>query len=201
MVTLAINSISFNVDANSLVEGGGAVLPVGAVAEGQFLKRSGASIVGAAAPSGGSLVEHVVRIADGAPMTDTSWTPDPILRRALMANEALYFEWWILFTSGVDADLKVGLLFPVGAEYWFATHSNVKCAPNETAVRNVVATTLGDYFEVAGHGATPMVVTLVGVVRNGATPGNMQLRAGQYVSIAPQPAVIKANSILRVWPL
>ena len=186
-----------------LTEAGGQALPIGPIADGQYLRRQGGGIVGVTLPppGGGAGVELIRRTVDGAPMTDASWVPDPVLRRALAANEALYFEWWVLFTSGVDSDLKVGLLFPAGAAYWFATHSNVKCAPNETAVRNVVATSLGDYFELAGHGPTPMVGTLVGVVQNGATPGDMQLRAGQYVGIASQPAVIKANSILRIWPL
>lgn len=190
-----------NIQVTELTEAGGQMLPIGAVAEGQYLRRQGGVLVGASPPVAGVAgVALIRRTVDGDPIATTTFTPDPVLRRALVAFEAVYFEWWVLFTSGVDSDLKLGLLFPDGAAYWYGTHSNVKCAPNETAVRNVVATTIGDYFEVAGHGPTPMVATLVGVVQNGGTPGDMQLRAAQYVA-GSGPAIIRANSLLRVWPL
>lgn len=146
-------------------------------------------------------MDLIRRLTDGVPVNHTTFTLDPVLRRALAIDEALYFEWWVTYLAGFNCAVKMGLVFPPGAAYWFGTHSNVKAAPNQTAVRNVAATSEADYFEFSGEGAVLMVATMVGVVTNRNTPGDMQLRFAQYVSNPSENVIIKANSVLRVWPL
>jgi hypothetical protein len=171
---------------------GPTTLAMGSVADGQFLKRSGTSIVGDV----GALSGYAT--ADQSVTSSTTLVNSTYVKFAMEANGIYTFDFVIFFTSSVNGAIKVALNGP-------GTVSNLRAhlisynqngnliggaaGPNITAYEAAQAVSWGS-------GSPDTAIYITGSVENGSTAGDCVLRFAQNSSNATATIVKRGSNVI-----
>ena len=148
-----------------------------------------------AAASGGGTTHTLVRkTADETVNNSAILQNDDHLFMAVAANEVWAFECVVLFSSATTTpDLRVAFTVPTGATLAWAP------APHSTAAdaftTSIVTTASGSSL-VVGAGASARLLLIKGIVRNGATAGNLQFQWSQNSATAEDTKVLLDSYLL-----
>lgn len=126
-----------------------------------------------------SIVDSVIKGSDEARNTVTTLADDAELKRALVVNEAVGFEFILIASGPATGDIKFAFTVPTGASlvwspapYW-----------NTSATVAVVSAVTASGSAVSMHTATSALIYVIkGIVANGANAGNLQLQWAQDTS-------------------
>lgn len=149
--------------------------------------------VGAAGGGGGGTTHAFVRkSADESVTSSATLQNDDVLLFAIAASEVWIFEFVIVYTASSTGDIAVALAVPTGFSTlkWYG-QGLIAAAWSQT--QPVTASDTQKLFD--GVGGRDDVVTMKGIIVNGATSGNVQFRWAQSVSDATATTV-RAGSYL-----
>lgn len=165
-----------------LLESGGASLLIGAIADGQYLKRSGTGIIGDTPVGGAGVWTTIKAVADESKNSSAVVADDNTLVVSLLANTQYTLRLTALFLTNTTADLKYRLVFT-------GTTTRVRRLIRRTATSDVIITPeLKTAFDVADvvlctTGLNPWLEETV-LLQVGAAGGNLKLQWAQVVSNA-----------------
>lgn len=133
----------------------------------------------------------VRKTSDETLNNDNALQNDDELFLALAANEIWAFYMLIKSSSHANADIRYDFAAPAGATLSFNAYGRSTAAASYTVFR-----LLGDTALLYGAGVgVEWDSALIGVVINGATPGNLQFRWAQVAAHASD-TVVYANSYI-----
>lgn len=147
--------------------------------------------VGAAAGGGGTTHAFVRKTADESVTSSATLQSDDALLFAIAASEVWIFEFVIVYTASSTGDIAVALAVPTGFSTlkWYA--QGLQGGWSQT--QPVTASDTTKLFD--GVSGRDDVVTMKGIIVNGATSGNVQFRWAQSASDATATTV-RAGSYL-----
>jgi hypothetical protein len=143
------------------------------------------------------LPSFVRKTADETVASSTVLQSDDHLFFAVAASEIWVFDFTLFIVSASVPDIKIALDVPAGATLkWAAIHDMDN---NELAVLSTVITG-DDTSRTYGATASQTMIVVRGIIVNGGTAGNVQLRWAQGTSDATGTTV-KENSFLMAHKL
>ncbi len=160
--------------------GGPTTLAMGAVADGEFLKRSGSSIVGGTA---GSAPVPVRMTADQSITSSTTLTNVTDMVKSIAANE----EWLWMFDLDIGAALKstgikIAVTVPSGATMNLLAIAESRSVGLSSNVRRTTSSGGALDWDTNFGGDDPGLVHVLLWVLNSSNAGNMQLQFAQSSS-------------------
>ena len=175
---------------------GPTLLTIGAVADGQYLQRSGAEIVGNTPPGGGES-EVIARTTGDLPNSTTTFADITGLTFSMLADKDYIFEAWIIFQSNTAG---TGIKFAVNGP---ASPVAVAMLAHIPIALTLYAScvTLASRAYITGNPSASvdtinsnLLCKIDGIVRNGVNPGTFALRfAAETTGIVK----IMTGSVLR----
>lgn len=133
----------------------------------------------------------VRKTADGDPVNNsTVLINDPELKLAIGANELWEIELIPITRSTAAASIKFAVAVPAGGAFQGLQWSTQ--FDGELTISPIIEDT---EFSHAGYNANCIAGMCRGIVINGATPGNIQIKWAQYAAEASDTKVLK-NSVL-----
>ena len=139
----------------------------------------------------------VRKTADETVTSSTTLQSDDHLFFAVAASEIWVFDFTLFIVSAAAPDIRIALDVPAGATLkWAIIH---EMDNNEVATLSVV-TTGDDTSRIYGATASETMIVVRGIIVNGGTAGNVQLRWAQGTSDATGTTV-KENSFLMAHKL
>lgn len=145
---------------------------------------------------GRSSVQIVRKTSDETVNNSTTLQNDDQLFVVLAANEIIFFQCLVIHIGNTTADFKLSFTVPSGAALLFSGPNALVNTSDALALPGVI-TASGTGFEHAGS-TSDLGQLMVGVVRNGATPGNLQLQWAQVTATVVDTKVL-TDSFLMVW--
>lgn len=116
---------------------------------------------------------------------------DDDIKLEVGADETWLFVLFALYKAHADADLTLGWAVPSGASMIWMGIQQGGDALDESETTNMNG---------AGTGANPCTGQAWGVIRNGATAGDLQLRWAQSTAHASDTSVLK-DTVLMAWKI
>lgn len=139
----------------------------------------------------GLVITGKVKMADTARSNTATVAADPDLVVPLKANKRYLVTADLLYTSSLIAGFKMQFGLPAGASMQF-----VNVSANDGLIKNVT-----DLLGLAVTTTNPNYMFLRGVIRTGASVGNVDIRWSQNVASALASAALKADSSLTLIEL
>ncbi len=126
----------------------------------------------------------------------TTLQDDNHLFAALAANEIVFFSALIIHVGNATADFKLAWTVPAGATLrWSMPNARVSAAE----ILAGASVEIGSGVAISCQGSTSRLGQLVhGLVRNAATPGNLQLQWAQNTA-AVVDTIVQLDSFFTVW--
>lgn len=124
--------------------------------------------------------------------SSTTFQNDDQLVLPLAASATYAFEAFLIYDGSTAGDLKLQFTGPSGCAMNWANFANVSGAASATLTYGPIMNTLAQVTPqgIACNGATAMCARPAGIVINGSTSGNLQLKWAQVASNATATRIL-----------
>lgn len=150
----------------------------------------------AEARASGTGADFVRKASDETVNNSATLQNDDDLAAGLAANDVMFFRAVLFYDSNATADIKITFTVPTGATIKWGPDAGSRVTSTGSVSGSSIITASGS--SLAFGGISSGVMTVSGVVVNGATAGNLQLQWAQNTADASDSKIL-AGSFLQTW--